>query len=275
MRALADSLSRQTKGAFILEYKPGAGAMVGTQALLDAPADGHALLFSTSALAISPVLYPDRAVDPRKALAAVSLITEVPITIIARTNSEYKTLQEFVAAARKNPGKYNYGSGGIGTANHLAGELFNKLAGTQIEHIPYKGAGPAANALLGGEIDIVFLSMTEAMTRVQAGGVRAIGVAAAEAVLELPDVPLVRNIVPDYVVGNWFGLFARSDTPAAVLETISRELAKVKDSNEIREVTAKTGLRMLLTDPTPLKERVERDVPRYKAIVEAAGIKAE
>ena len=197
-RLLIDRLVAQTKGVFILENRPGAGGSIGLQSVMQAAPDGGTFLFTTSSVTMVPTIYPKLGFDPLRDLTAISLITEVPISLAVRANSPVRDLADLIAKAKAAPGKYTYASGGVGTGNHLAGELLKKMAGIDLLHVPYRGVAPALNALYAGDIDMMFASTVETVNRVRDGGIRVLGVGTPHRIPELPGPPAIADTVPGY-----------------------------------------------------------------------------
>src|SRR5262245_5543416 len=168
-RLVIDRLSAQTKGVFILENRPGAGGSIGLTTVVQAPPDGGTFLFTTSSVTMVPTIYPKLAFDPLRDLTAISLVTEVPISLAVRAEHPARDLADLISKAKATPGKYTFASGGVGTGNHLAGELLKKLAGIDLLHVPFRGVAPALTALYAGDIDIVFAGTAETVTHAREG----------------------------------------------------------------------------------------------------------
>ena len=205
-RLLIDRLSAQTKGTFILENRPGAGGSIGLQTVVQAAPDGSTFLLTTSSVTMVPTIYPKLAFDPLRDLTSISLVTEVPISLAVRADHSARDLADLIAKAKAAPGKYTFGSGGVGTGNHLAGELLKKMAGIDLLHVPFRGVSPALTALYSGNIDVVFASTIETVSHARDGRLRVLGVGTPQRMPELPDSPAVGEIVPGYVMTNWYGL---------------------------------------------------------------------
>ena len=205
-RLLIDRLAAQTKGTFILENRPGAGGSIGLQTVVQAAPDGSTFLLTTSSVTMVPTIYPKLAFDPLRDLTSISLVTEVPISLAVRADHSARDLADLIAKAKAAPGKYTFGSGGVGTGNHLAGELLKKMAGIDLLHVPFRGVSPALTALYSGDIDVVFASTIETVSHARDGRLRVLGVGTPQRTPELPDSPAVGEIVPGYVMTNWYGL---------------------------------------------------------------------
>src|SRR5712691_12283431 len=188
-RLLIDRLAAQTKGVFILEHRAGAGGAVGAQAVVQAAPDGGTFLFTSSSLAAAPALYSKLGFDPLQALFPISLVTESPISVAVRADSPIRDLADLIAKAKAHPGKYTYGSGGVGTGNHLGTELLKRMAGIDLLHVPFRGISVAITALYSGDIDMVVNNAIESLAHARDGRVRVLGVGGQQRIPELPDVP--------------------------------------------------------------------------------------
>jgi tripartite-type tricarboxylate transporter receptor subunit TctC len=223
----------------------------------------------------APAFYPKLGFDPLVALTPISLITEIPIGLSVRANSPLRDLADLIAKAKAAPGKYTFGSSGVGTGNHLAGELLKKLAGIDLLHVPFRGAAPTMTSLLSGDIDLAFSSAIESLAQARDGRVRVLGIGSTTRMPELPDTPSIGELVPGYVMTNWYGLFGPRGLPAPVLARLGAEIAKARDDPTLAQRTAAAGLTMILTPPEALRAKMEAEVPRWKKLVPELGIKAE
>jgi tripartite-type tricarboxylate transporter receptor subunit TctC len=274
-RLLIDRLAAQTKGVFILENRPGAGGSIGLTTVVQAPPDGSAFLFTTSSVTMVPTIYPKLGFDPLRDLTPISLVTEVPISLAVRAEHPARDLADLIAKAKAAPGKYTFASGGVGTGNHLAGELLKKLAGIGLLHVPFRGIAPALTALYAGDIDIVFASTAETVTHAREGRIRVLGVGTPHRVPELPDSPAIDEVVPGYVATNWYALFAPRGLPAAIAARLQAELPKAREDASLKDKAAAVGMTMILTDADVLRARIAAEVPRWKQIIPEIGLKIE
>jgi tripartite-type tricarboxylate transporter receptor subunit TctC len=274
-RLLIDRLAAQTKGVFILENRPGAGGSIGLMTVVQAPPDGSAFLFTTSSVTMVPTIYPKLAFDPLRDLTPISLITEVPISLAVRAEHPARDLADLIAKAKAAPGKYTFASGGVGTGNHLAGELLKKLAGIDLLHVPFRGIAPALTALYAGDIDIVFAGTAETVTHAREGRIRVLGVGTPRRVPELPDSPAIGEVVPGYVATNWYALFAPRGLPAAIAARLQSELLKAREDASLKDKAAAVGMTMILTDADALRARIAAEVPRWKQLIPEVGLKIE
>jgi len=274
-RLLIDRLAAQTKGTFILEHRAGAGGAVGAQAVVQSAPDGGTFLFTSSSITAAPALYPKLGFDPLQALVPISLVTEFPISIAVRADSPIRDLADLLAKAKAQPGKYSYGSGGIGTGNHLGAELLKRTAGLDLLHVPFRGISLAITALYAGDIDIIVTNAIEALGHARDGRIRVLGVGGEKRVPELPDTPAIGELVPGYVMTNWYGLFAPRGLPAPILDRLESELPHVRNDPTLQQRAAAAGMTMIVTSADVLRARMAAEVPRWKQIVPELGLKVE
>ena len=276
-RLLADELSKAWGQNVIVENRGGGASIPGMMAGRDAPADGYTITFGTSgSLGVNPSLYTNLPYDPPKDFAMVNGVFLVPLMILAHSSSPYHSLSDLVNAAKKEPGKLNWGYAGTGTSQHLTGELFKQRAGVDIVAILYKGSGPAITDLLGAQIYLLVDSLSSAMPHVKSGKIRALAMTSAQRVPQLPEVPTVAELgYPQFDGVGWGGLIVPKATPAAVVEKISTDVRKV-----LNDPTMKTRIidRGAVPDPRGPKEWTEfinAEIVKWGAIVRRANLKAD
>jgi tripartite-type tricarboxylate transporter receptor subunit TctC len=274
-RLLIDRLAAQTKGVFILENRPGAGGSIGLMTVVQAPPDGGTFLLTTSSVTMVPTIYPKLAFDPLRDLTSISLVTEVPISLAVRANHPARDLADLISKAKAAPGKYTFASGGVGTGNHLAGELLKKLAGIDLLHVPFRGVAPALTALYAGDVDMLFAGTVETVTHAREGRIRVLGVGTPQRVPELPDSPAIGEILPGYVATNWYALFAPRGLPDGIATRLQAELAKAREDPALKDKAAAVGITMILTGADVLRARIAAEVPRWKQIIPEIGLKIE
>jgi tripartite-type tricarboxylate transporter receptor subunit TctC len=274
-RLLIDRLATQTKGTFILENRPGAGGSIGLQSVMQAPPDGGTFLFTTSSVTMVPTIYPKLSFDPLRDLTPISLVTEVPISLAVRANHPVRNLADLIAKAKAAPGKYTFASGGVGTGNHLAGELLKKMAGIDLLHVPFRGIAPALTALYAGDIDMVFASTVETVTHARDGSIRVLGVGTPQRVPELPDSPAIGEQVPGYLMTNWYAVFGPRGLPERIVARLQSELPTARDDASLKAKAAAVGMTMILAPPEALRARIETEVPRWRQIIPEVGLKVE
>ncbi len=278
-RLLADKLRVSLKQPVVVDNKPGASGMLGAQAVVKAPADGYTLLLgSAGETAINSYVYKGRmAYSPEKDLAPITLVTRIPNVMVVRPDFPGKSIEEFVAYAKKNPGKVSYSSSGVGNPQHLNGELLEEVAGIFMVHIPYKGASGQLIDVTTGVVDATFVSYTAARSFIQGGKVRPIAVTSAKRASFAPDLPAIAEYKPlaKYQLENWFGLFAPAATPAAVQEKINAAVTQALADPELAKKLRDQG-----GEPSPMtiaqfKAFIKTESAQFARIVETAKITAE
>jgi len=241
-RIVAQKLTERNGQTFLVENRGGAGGNIGAEAVASAEADGYTLLLTAPPpLTINGSLYKKLPFDPAKAFAPVALIASVPIVLVVNPQVPAKNVAELIALAKAKPGTLNFGSSGIGSTNHLAGELLKSMAGIDIVHVPYRGAAPAMNDLLAGQIPFMFDNMPAVLPQVQGKAINAIAVAGAKRAEALPDVPVVADTVPGFEASSWFGLVAPAKTPAPALAKLSGELETILKMPDVKKRLAELG----------------------------------
>jgi tripartite-type tricarboxylate transporter receptor subunit TctC len=241
-RIVAQKLAERSGQTFIVENRGGAGGNIGAESVANAEADGYTLLLTAPPpLTINASLYKKLPFDPAKAFAPVALIASVPIVLVVNPSVQAKNVGELIALAKAKPGTLNFGSSGIGSTNHLAGELLRSMAGIDIVHVPYRGAAPAMNDLLAGQIPFMFDNMPAVLPQVQGKAINAIAVAGAKRTEALPDVPTVAETLPGFEASSWFGLVAPAKTPAPVRAKLSGELETILKMPDVKKRLAELG----------------------------------
>lgn len=272
-RTLSAGMSKELGQTVIVENKPGAGTIIGSDAVAKSAPDGTTILIATFAHAVNPSLRSKLPFDTDKAFDPVVLIGRSPNILVVPADSPYKNIKELVAAAKAHPGKLTFASQGVGTSAHLAGELFNNLAGVNLTHVPYKGAGPALNDLLGGQVNMMFATATAAAPLIEGGKVRALGVTTPERSPVRPDVPSIAEAgVPGYAAESWYGFFVPAGTPADVVAKLNAATAKAAKSEAFRKRVEGEGLVISAGTPKELADYVSAEQKRWAAVVKAAKI---
>ena len=225
-RTLGDRVAQDLGQPFVIENRPGAGGNIGADYVAKQPADGHTIMITSIGMATNKALYAKLSYDPVKDFAPVSLLAVVPnVLVVNAARNADRSVKDVLAHARREPGKLTYASAGNGTSIHLAGEVFASMANLQLLHIPYKGSGPAVTDMLGGQVDLMFDSITSARPHIQSGKLQALGVTSARRSSALPDVPTIAEAgVPGYEVSPWFAVFAPAGTPADVVAKLNKAL---------------------------------------------------
>jgi tripartite-type tricarboxylate transporter receptor subunit TctC len=277
-RLVAVHLSNQMGQPFIVENKPGANGILGTDAVAKAPPDGYTFLVFSSGLVVNPSMYKKLPYDTEKDLLPVTnLVFNGGLFVTVNPAVPAKTLQEFTELARRPDSRLSFSSPGVGNTLHLAGEQYNALAGTRLLHIPYKGGGPATAALLGGEVQAMFASPANVVTQIKAGKLRALAYTGTKRADYLPDVPTTAEAgMPAFVNdGGWFGMFAPANTPQDIVEKIHRGIQTAfADPATVAKITA-LGLVPVADSPAEFRKFVSAEIKSYAEIVRLAGIKPE
>lgn len=272
-RTLGAAMSQDLGQTVIVENKPGAGTVIGTDTVAKSAPDGTTILIATFAHAVNPSLRSKMPFDTEKAFDPVVLIGRSPNILVVPASSPYKNIKELVAAAKADPGKLTFASQGVGTSAHLAGELFNNLAGVNMTHVPYKGAGPALNDLLGGQVNMMFATATAAAPLIESGKVRALGVTTPERSPVRPEVPSIAEAgVPGYAAESWYGFFVPAGTPAEIVNKLNAATAKAAQSETFRKRVEGEGLVITTGTPKELADYVSAEQKRWAAVVKAAKI---
>jgi len=275
-RLIAERLSASLGQPVVTENRGGAGGNVGAEAAARSSPDGYTIVLVAPSLAISPTLYSKINYDPVKDFAPVSLVATVPNVMITQASLPVQSLQEFIAFAKAKPGALNFGSGGAGTSNHLAGELFNIVTGAKLVHIPYKGVNLAMQDVLAGNVHLVFIGIPAAAPHIKAGKLRALALVAPQRSSALPDVPTVAEAgLRDFEVTTWYGVLAPAGTPRSVISRLNAELVKIMHSPDLKEKLAATGTDPLTSTPEEFAAYIQREIVKWGEVVRKAGVKAD
>jgi tripartite-type tricarboxylate transporter receptor subunit TctC len=275
-RTLAQEMAKDLGASVIIENKPGAGTIIGSQAVATSEPDGYTLLMGTFANAVNPGLNVKLPYDPHKDFAPVALIARSFNIVVVNPNSAIKSIADLIAAAKAEPNKLSYGTYGNGTSAHLAGELFKSLAKVNLTTVPYKGSAPAITDLIGGQIQVMFTTVASAASLIAGGQLRAVAVTSAERSPAFPQLPTVAEAgVPGYVVESWYGLFAPARTPADVIDRLNRSAALAVQSEAFKMLSVNEGLVMVARPPQELDRYVRGEEERWRKVIQDAGIKVE
>ena len=274
-RTLAAGMGKELGQQVLVDNKPGAGTIIGTDQVAKSPADGYTIVIATFAHAINPSLVPKLPYNNETAFVPITLIGKGPNVLVVRAESPIKSVKDLIAAAKAKPGTLNYASQGNGTSAHLAGEMFTNLAKVEMTHVPYRGAGPAITDLLGGQVDMIFGTAAAVSTFVDSGKLRAIAVTSAQPSAALKGVPTIAETVPGYVVESWYGLYAPAGTPPDVIAKLNAAAKKAAHTAEFSKKVEHEGLAVVASEPAELDRYVKAEEARWKKIVKENNIKPD
>jgi len=276
-RVLAMRLAEVWRQQVVIDNRGGAGGVVGTEIAARAAPDGYTLLFATAAgMIINPLLNPGLSYDPARDFAPVTLLVINPELLVANASVPVQSVKELVALAKTQPGRLNYGSSGAGSANHLCMELLKTMAGIDLVHVPYKGAGPAITDLLGGQVQVLFNPMPPLIPLVKSGRLRALGVGDARRSPAMPEVPTIAESgVPGYEYVLWYGLFAPVRTPRSAINTMNAELKKILAEPDMVQRLRAQGAEPGATTPEAFARFLREDKERLQKVIRSAGITGE
>jgi tripartite-type tricarboxylate transporter receptor subunit TctC len=275
-RLIAERLSAQLGQPVVTENRGGAGGNVGTEAAAKSAPDGYTIVLVAPSLAISPTLYGKLNYDPVKDFVPVSLVATVPNVMVTQPSLPVQNLSEFIAYVKGKPGALNFGSGGAGTSNHLAGELFNLVTGAKLVHVPYKGVNLAMQDVLAGNVHLVFIGIPAAAPHIKAGKLRALALVAPQRSSALPEVPTVAEAgLRDFEVTRWYGVLAPAGTPKNIVTRLNTELVKIMHSAELKDKLAATGTEPLTSTPEEFAAYIQREIAKWGDVIRRAGVKAD
>ncbi len=271
-RIIANQLSQQWGLQMMIENKGGAGGNIAAMSVVNAEPDGYTVYICSIGHAINQFMYPNMGYDPVADFAPVTLMCVYPNIMAVPLSSPDHSVQDYIARAKANPGKVTYCSSGVGTSLHLCGELFKRMAGVDITHIPYRGAAPALNDLIPGRVDAIFANFPSTLPYVQGGRLRGLAVTTAQRQPEVPDLPAIAEIVPGYDVSSWFALFVAAKTPHDIVEKLNRDAVTALETPAVKEHYAKLGARVVASTPAVLAAHLKSEMERWGPIIKAAGI---
>jgi tripartite-type tricarboxylate transporter receptor subunit TctC len=275
-RILNEPLSAALGQPIVIDNKGGAAGNVGTDLAAKAPADGYNILFTLSSHTINPKLYAKLPFDVEKDFVPISLSAMIPQILVVHPSVPANNVQELIALAKAQPGKLNYASVGTGSPGHIAGELFKLKTGVDIVHVPYKGGGPAVTDTIGGQVQLLFVSMPAAWQHVKSGRLKAIAVTSEKRSVAAPDVPtILESGVPDYVVDSWYGAFAPAKTPPAAVAKLQAAFAQVLQNPQVREKLLLQGAEAATATPAEFDRRVRDELAKWEFVIRNANIKPE
>lgn len=272
-RTVSQRMSENVGQAVVVENRSGANGIVGTETVAKSTPDGYTLLMAPSGHAINNSLNANVPYDPVKDFQMLTLIGTVPMVAVVNNDFPVKSIRELIDTAKAKPGSISYGSGGPGSSNHLAVELFSSMAGIKMLHIPYKGDTPGIADLLGGQIQMIFLNIPSALPLAKSGRVRAIGITSKARSELLPDVPTIAETVPGYEAGSWHGFFAPAGTPAPVVATLSTELRRAINTPQVRDKLKSDGVNVVANTPEEFTAFVKAEIDKWAQIIRTANVK--
>jgi tripartite-type tricarboxylate transporter receptor subunit TctC len=275
-RALSQKLGEQMGQQVVADNRPGAGGNLGLELTAKAPPDGYTIVLSSPLISLSPHLYSKLNYDPQKDLAPISLVAQIQNVVLVHPSVPAKNLKELAQVARANPGKLNYGSGGVGTTTHLAPELFMSMTRTRMVHVPFKGSGLALIGLIGGQVDVLIMAVPAAEAQVKAGKARALAVISEKRATPLPNVPTSKESGFDnFVVDIWYGILAPASTPPALVNRLNTEINKALAAPDMKERLLTAGIQPLGTTPEQFGKFTRSESVRFARVIKDAGIEPQ
>lgn len=274
-RLVAQRLSERWGQQVIVDNRPGAATNIGTELVARAAPDGYTMLMASVGHGANISLYKNLPYHPIKSFEMVTLVAVSPSLLVVNPTLPVKTVTELIDLARQRPGQLNYGSFGSGTSPHLAAELFDILASAKMNHVPYKGSSPALTSVISGETQVLFATILSALPHVDAGRLRALGVASKQRLRALPKIPAIAEAVPGYECGSWYGVLVPAGTPHAIVDKINKGAVEVLQQPEVKQKFASEGAEIVGSTPEELKTFVEAEIARWARVVKEAGIRPE
>jgi tripartite-type tricarboxylate transporter receptor subunit TctC len=276
-RVIGNKLGESLGQSLIIDARPGAGGVLGTEIAAHAPADGYTLFMgNNSTHGSNPALYSKLPYDAVKDFSPIIFAAYTPYILSVHPSLPVTTVKQLIALAKSKPGQLNYASAGNGSTHHFCGELLKSMAGIDIVHVPYKGSPPGISALLGGEVSLMFANATDIYTHIKSGRVRALAVTSAKRSSMLPEVPTVAEAaLPGFQMLSWFGLFAPAGTPPAIISRLNAETIKVLEKPDVKSALAVQRLEVMSGSPEQFADHIKNEIARMTKIAKAAGIKAE
>jgi len=275
-RQLGQYLSEALKQTFVIEDRPGAGSILGTEAVARAAPDGYTLLAMSNTHTTNESLIPNKPFVLMRDFVAVAPINYSDLLMVVHPSVPAKDIKEFIALAKSKPGQLNYASSGPGTPYHMAGELFKAMSGTDIVHVPYKGSGDARNAVIGGHVQMMLDAITTMAANARAGQVRALGTTGIKRSSVMPEVPTIADAgVPGYESTIWLGLMAPAGTPKAIVDMLNAEVAKIVSRPDLQKMWAEQGAVSMIMDPAAFDKYLRADIAKWAHVVEVSGAKVE
>jgi tripartite-type tricarboxylate transporter receptor subunit TctC len=275
-RLVAKQLSVKLGQQVFVDNRGGAGGVLGTEAAAVAPPDGYTLLIISLAHAVNPSLYPKLSYDPIKSFAPISILATGPNVLVVNPELPVKSVKELLALAKQKPGEIDYASAGVGSFQHLGGELFKLTAGVNLQHVPYKGGGPAKQDVIAGHVKVMFSSLVQTTPFIKSGALRALGTGGAKRNPVLPDVPTIAEAgVPGYVSDNWWGIMAPAGTPQPIVDKIYAAAQEALKAPELQEAFAREGAASVTMSTAEFQKYIENEITKWARVVKEGNIKAQ
>ncbi|BCJ89759.1 MFS transporter [Terrihabitans soli] len=275
-RLIAEKMSEGLGQQVVVENKGGAGGNLGAAAVAKATPDGYTILMATVAThALNPAVYPNMPYDPIKDFAPISLLVTVPNVLVVHPSVPANNAQELIALLKANPGKYSYASSGNGSPLHLSGELFKTMAGVDLVHVPYKGAGPALVDVIGGQVPIMFDNLPSSTQHIRSGKLKGIAVTSPQRAATFPDMPALNEALPGYETYTWNALFAPAGTPPEAIKKLNEEANKAVNDPKVKEKLAEFSATVVASTPEELGKFAAAELAKWAPIVKQSGAKAD
>jgi tripartite-type tricarboxylate transporter receptor subunit TctC len=274
-RVIAQKLAESLGQQFVVENRPGAGQVIGIEAVARSAPDGYTLLMAASAIVINEVMYAKPPYDTLRDFAPVTLVASLPNILVVHPTLPVKSVRELIALAKAHPGQLNYSSAGSGTSPHLSMELFRIMAGVTLTHIPYKGTGPATVDLVAGQVQLSMPNVLTALPQIKGGKVRALGVTSAKRATGLPNVPAIAESLPGYEAIQWYGVLAPAGTSREIVAKLQTEIARILVVPEVKERLAADGADAVGNRPEEFSAYIRAELAKWSKVVKAGGIKFE
>ncbi|MGH8665203.1 MAG: tripartite tricarboxylate transporter substrate binding protein [Burkholderiales bacterium] len=273
-RLMGQQLTDAWGQSVVVDNRPGAGSTIGSEIVANSTPDGYTLMVVSASFSTSAGLYTNLKYDPVKSFQPITVIASAPNVCLAHPAVPVKNVGELVAAAKSHPRKFNMGSAGTGSITHLSGELFTSMAGIEVQQVPYKGGGPALQAVVANQIQLTFLSLSASLGQVKAGRVKALGVTSAKRSQILPDVPAIAEFVPGYQATNWFAMLAPAAVPKPIIDKINKQAVAILRTPEVAGAIRKQGAEPEGGSPEETAKFVRGEIAKWSKVIKSIGLKA-